>query len=541
MLASVALAVASLALSAQQSAVPAAPALQEAQALRAANEALRSGRLDEADAALSGIAEAARGFEWHHLQLSLFCARSSASSGAVAATTRWSHGAAPKALDLSPDDRLLAVGLEDGRVLLHDARDGTLVASCATTSAAATCVRFTPDGSGLLVGQADGALRQYALDGGLRLAYPAGERAVESLSFADDRVASLSADGVLRVHRVASAETLSALREFGSSPRACAWLSGDALLVAGDDGRVRSWSTRSGDPLAEWSRADGVVQALLVRGERIWLGGAFAARLAAATQDAAQAPSPMPGPRADVLALACSADGARLAAGCADGAVWLYDAAGGAVRCALRPASGPVVALDFDSAGTRLAVAADGAVLVLETRLGVARRAQRDPLPPLPRDEEVAGLRAHQLEKTLLAHVARDNRTKEHWARVQALAQAGLARFPQSGRLQTALGGAQLRSGDAPTALATLEQAQQLDRGLPHNLALRALALAKLGREDEGRALRTKLLVLLAEPRWSGDEDVRALADETAAALPATPRRGVPQQPAGGEAGPRGR
>lgn len=525
MFASVALALASLVPAAQQSGGSAVPALQEAQALRAAGEALRAGSLDAAEKALEAVPETGRGFEWRHLRLSLLCARSSPSSGAVAPTTRLSFGAAPSALDFSPDGRLLAVGLDDGRALVVDARDGTQTAACATNPGAATnCVRFSPRGDGVLAGQADGTLRQYALDGGRRVAYGAGERAVEALCFDGGRFASLAADGVVRVHDEASAEPLAALREFGAAPRACAWLPGDALLVACADGRVRSWSARSGDPLAEWPRAGGPVRALLVRDGQVWFGGAFPARLAAASLDATKAPAPLAGPRSEVLALACSPDGSRLASGCADGSVWLHDAASGAVRCALRPSSSAVVALDFDAAGARLALAcASGEVLVLETSAAVARRAQRDPLPPLPGDEEAAGLRAHQLETILLAHVVRDNRPAEHWARVQALAQAGLARFPRSGRLTTALGGAQLRAGDAQSALATLEQARSMDRGLPHNVALRAVALARLGRTADGRDTRAKLLVLAAEPRWSEDEDVRALVEEVAAALPDTP------------------
>lgn len=501
-------------------------ALREAQMLTAANVALRAGRLDEAEASLAGIDEGSRGFEWRHLQLALACARTSPSSGAVYAATRWSFGATPRSLDLSPDDRLLAVGLEDGRALLIDARDGSTLASCATTGAAATVVRFTPDGEGLVVGQADGTLRQHALDGGVRIAYPAWERGIVGVAFDDGRLASIASDGVLRVHGTASAEPLCTLREPGAAGRAFGWLAGDALLVGGGDGRVRSWSARTGDPLAEWPRLDGPVQVLLVAGGRLWIGGSFTARLVAVPADPSQAATTLAGPRTDVLSLACTRDGTRLASGCIDGSVWLHEAASGAVRCALRPAASPIAALDFDRGGNRLVLACmDGSVQVLETEMGVARRAQRDPLPPLPYLEEAAGMRAHQLEKLLLAHIVRDNRPSAHWARVETLGRAGLERFPQSGRLETAIGGAQLRAGETQPALATLESAQQKDRGLPHNLALRTIALARLGRVDDARALRAKLLVLLDEPRWREDEDVRQLVEEAATALASAPRR----------------
>ncbi len=504
----------------------------EAQLLRRAQDHLAAARLDEAAATLAEVPAAARGFEWRHLDLALFCAQSSQVSAPIVATTRWGCSGSVLALDHSPDGRLLAAGYDDGRALLLDARSGESLAVCATHKSPVRSLCFAPAGDMLAIGHEDGTLRLHALDGARLAECQGGERAQLELAARGGRLASLSADLLLRVHDTDDARLVVALRGFATAPLSMAWLSDDELVVGEEGGRVRAWRVADGDPGREWPALHGKAQALLVVGERLW-AGSDTTPLATGALGSTDAWRAIPGPKKSVVALAAASDGARVAAGLVDGRVWFVDARTAQPLLSLKPADGELRALDFDPSGSRLVVAAgQGAIHVVETTIGGARRAQRDPLSPLPDLDAARLLRAHQLEKLLLAHLARDNRTKAHWLRVQELADDGLARFPASGRLMTAAGAARLRAGDPQAALELVAQAKELDRGQASTLAFHALALARCDRGDEAREAYKRLVVVLKEERWRDDLDAQSLRDEVESSLPPPEKKAQPARKA---------
>ena len=507
-------------------------ASDDAQLLRRAQEHLAAGRHPEAAATLAEVPEGARGFEWRHLDLALFCAQGSQVSAPLTATTRWGCSGSVLALDHSPDGRLLAAGYDDGRALLLDAGSGEALAVCATHKSPVRSLRFAPDGDKLCVGHEDGTLRLHALDGARLAECQGGERAQLGLLPRAGLLASLSADQLVRVHALDNARLVVALRGFATAPLSMAWLSDAELVVGEEGGRVRAWRVADGDPGREWPALAGKVHALLAHGERLWAAGE-GTPLATSTLDAQGGWRAVAGPKKPVAALALSPDGSRLAAGLADGGVWIMDAAAARPLLALKPLDGPLRALDFDAQGARLAIAAgQGAIHVVETSISGARRAQRDPLPPLPDLAAARELRAHELEKLLLAHLARDNRTKAHWLRVQELADDGMARFPTSGRLATAAGAARLRAGEPQAALELLTQAKELDRGQAPTLAFHALALARCDKGDEAREAWKRLLVVLKEERWRDDVDMQSLRDEVESSLPPPEKKARPTRKA---------
>jgi hypothetical protein len=500
----------------------------EAQSLRRAQDHLAAARLDEAAAALDEVPTQARGFEWRHLDLALFCARSSQVSAPLSATTRWGCSGSVLALDHSPDGRLLAAGYDDGRALLLDAKSGEALAVCATHQSPVRSLCFAPAGDMLAVGHEDGTLALHALDGARLAQCQGGERAQLALVARGGRLASLSSDQLLRVHGLDDARLVVALRGFATAPLATAWLSDEEMVVGEEGGRVRAWRVADGDPGREWPALQGKAQALLVAQGRLWVAG-DSAPLSTSALDASGDWRATPGPRRPCTALAASPDGARVAAGLDDGRIWFVDARRAQPVLSIKPVAGELRALDFDPSGERLAFAAgEGAIHVVETTIVGARRAQRDPLAPLPDLATARTMRAHELEKLLLAHLARDNRVQTHWLRVQELADDGMARFPASGRLTTAAGAARLRAGDPQGALELVSRAKDLDRGQAPTLAFHALALARCDRGDEARDAYKRLLVVLKEERWRDDLDAQSLRDEVASSLPPPEKKARP-------------
>ncbi len=71
------------------------------------------------------------------------------------------HPGDPEAIDWSPDGRLIATGCDDKVCRLWDPEAGTVVRELRDAGAAVRFVRFSADGSHLLVGAYDATLRQY--------------------------------------------------------------------------------------------------------------------------------------------------------------------------------------------------------------------------------------------------------------------------------------------------------------------------------------------------------------------------------------------
>ncbi len=73
------------------------------------------------------------------------------------------EGDFPQAIAFSPDNRLLALGLSDGRVLLYDLETGRSKANLIGHRAAVTCLAFSVDGRRLATGSEDGTIRFWGL------------------------------------------------------------------------------------------------------------------------------------------------------------------------------------------------------------------------------------------------------------------------------------------------------------------------------------------------------------------------------------------
>ena len=186
-------------------------------------------------------------------------------SGAVPALTIWSvpedarHTTVPLEgmitrgrFSTTPDLRLAAYALGEGRIRVMDLVTGKERWSAKAADERAIALTFSPDGKVLAssAGFAEGAIRLWAVSTGQELARLEGHRAwVSSLVFWPDgkRLASASADQTIRLWDIADpgkASSVAVLRGHNCEVWSLALLpDGATLLSGGKDGTVRLWDS----------------------------------------------------------------------------------------------------------------------------------------------------------------------------------------------------------------------------------------------------------------------------------------------------------
>jgi tetratricopeptide (TPR) repeat protein len=93
-------------------------------------------------------------------------------------------------------------------------------------------------------------------------------------------------------------------------------------------------------------------------------------------------------------------------------------------------------------------------------------------------------------------------------------AQAADSAEPDNGFILNTLGVAQYRAGKFEEALATLTRSDELNGGIPADVAFLAMALHQLGRTDETQAALRRLRVLMKDAQHAHDEEAQAFSHE---------------------------
>ncbi|WP_242887262.1 TIR domain-containing protein [Actinomadura litoris] len=324
----------------------------------------------------------------------------------------------PQPLAYSPGGSVLAVGNEDGGVLVCDAVTGRPIRTLQGHTDRAYAVAFDREGNVLASGSADGTLRLWDLATGhcahVLDVHPEGVWPV--VAGGDDLVAAGDADGVVRVfdlatgalrHRFAGhtppvftavfdpAGSLMVTGDQGGTLRVfdlatgalrreltghrgavfrAVFHPGGSLLAAGDEaGVVRLWDIRTGEIRQELIGHTGRVYAiafhpdgrLLVTGDtdasvRLWEDGAHRATLT--------------GHGGGIYQAAFSPDGGRLATADSAGSVRLWDPATGRQRVELAGHRGAVWPFAFRPDGAQLATSSnDGTARLWDAETGQCR------------------------------------------------------------------------------------------------------------------------------------------------------------------------
>lgn len=258
------------------------------------------------------------------------------------------HGGPVRALAVSPEETALT-GSFDARTILWDLSDETAERVSRLHEGSVNAVAFLPHGQVASAGESGEIVVWDEAGVPIRLlAAHSGPIVALALSPDGSAVASASWDGTARITRLDDADPTLIVGHAGNV-NAVVWLDPHRVATAGYDGTLRFW-TDAGAP-GPMVRLATPLNALAIDGaERLWAAGADGLlrafdRSLKTVQDIALGEMPL-------ISLAVSPDGATLAAGAIDGALFILDSNG---RITTRIVTGAAVwALAFDPSGTEI-------------------------------------------------------------------------------------------------------------------------------------------------------------------------------------------
>jgi WD40 repeat protein len=389
---------------------------------------------------------------------------------------------------LSPDGRRVAVISPEGQATVRDTTTGEVVARIPGTRHAAP--RFSPDGSRLVTESADGTFRIWDAATGAEVAgFPRDEGDRFHEFHPGGLVVLTSArDGTATVWDARNGSLVFALRGRGAPVRDAAF-SPDGRRIAlstSDDARIFDAST----------------------GAELWL---------------------VPVRHGNIRTVRFSPDGRWVATGYAGGLTRLWPADPLVKAREVAPRSLTLAEIQrhgVDDVDARSAVQAlfedyltnEELAATLERRAGLSDRLRVAAIA-------AAGLRdphlvAERLCRRSWSDVLRPNAPAETYAMALRRVQIALRLNRDVELGKTTLGAAQLRTGQAATALATLEQAASGRPHAPTSIFI-ALAHAKLGQRAEAVSALAGARRILDASGARHPEEIRRLLEEADAALAA--------------------
>ncbi|WP_024936760.1 TIR domain-containing protein, partial [Actinomadura welshii] len=287
----------------------------------------------------------------------------------------------PQPLAYSPGGSVVAIGGEDGGVLICDAVTGTPLRTLQGHTDRAYAVAFDPAGNVLASGSADGTVRLWDLATGhgthTLAVHPDGVWPVVvggRSAAGGDLVAAGAADGTIRIWDIVSGVPLHELAGHTAPVYTAVFDPAGSLMVTGDSGgTLRVWDLTTGALLRELTGHRGAVfravfhpdGSLLAAGDEAGVVRLWDIRTGEIRQE-------LLGHTGRVYAIAFHPDGTLLVTGDTDGSVRLWE--DGRQRAVLSGHGGGIYQATFSPDGGRLATAdSAGSVRLWDPRTGRQR------------------------------------------------------------------------------------------------------------------------------------------------------------------------
>jgi WD40 repeat protein len=497
------------------------------------------------------------------------------------ATTLRGHQAPVQGVAFSPPDgALLASASADGTAKIWDWKTSQVVHTLKEHNGPVLSVAFSPNGAWLATASADKTAKVWEVSTGQLLHTLKGHtKEVVSVAFSPDGtlLATASHDHSVRVWDALTGRVLHTLRSHQNVVRSVSFSSdGSRLASSSGDLHMNIWNPTTGELVRTLEGGRCWIHSVAFSPE----GGKLASRqgeealdgpgrsrsgtrLALGSGDGSvqlwnpftgQCDYTIPAHGGFVNCVAFSPDGTRLASASLDEVIKLWDVATGQEVLSLHGHSGGVNGVAFSPDGIRFASAgADGTVKIWDAQavsaleretLGLVEFLFARPLcradvldylrtaktiRPEVRTRALA-LAEHHRDKTdreayRLAswNMARQrylNTFQYHFALLQAETACRLA--PEQGAARTTLGMAQYRAEKLQQAAETLQRADQLNQGVPANLAFLALAQYRLEKKEDAQATLARLRACLKTPQGAKDETAQAFLHEAEALIEGT-------------------
>lgn len=148
------------------------------------------------------------------------------------------------AVDVSKDDKILAFGGRDGKVIIRDLPNKTTLQSISLTGKVITALSISPDSRLLAIGSSDGNVVIYDIKNkNSKFELTGHKKDITSVKFCPDGkiLATAGGDKKLNLFRVENGTLITTLSGHKSWVRSISFINKEKLVSCGDDSKIIQW------------------------------------------------------------------------------------------------------------------------------------------------------------------------------------------------------------------------------------------------------------------------------------------------------------